>query len=81
VSTRKKCERVGHKFRDIGVPLPYVFCARWRCEASAVSHWADPRIAVDLHNAIPIENRFPPVDLGPDGQVIRPGSTTPGGDQ
>lgn len=61
---REKCKRDGHKFREVaGVPLPYVFCARWRCDASAVSRWADPRIAVDLHNAIPIENRFPPVEL------------------
>ena len=71
---RKKCERDGHKFREIeGVPLPYVFCARWRCDVSAVSRFADPRPAVELHNAIPLAKRYPPVDLDSSGNPTPPG--------
>ena len=77
VHIREKCLCDGHKFREIaGVPLPYVFCRRWRCDASAVSRWADPRIAVDLHNAIPLAKRFPQVELAQDGSVIWPTPVT-----
>lgn len=34
---RAKCLRDGHKFRPVVVPLPFVFCARWFCNASTVS--------------------------------------------
>lgn len=68
---RQRCLRRGHKFREIeGAPLPYVFCHRLRCDASAVSRWADPRIAIQLHNAIPLEVRFPPVELDVNGHPI-----------
>lgn len=74
---RRACDKRGHKFREIeGVPLPYVFCARWRCDVSAVSRFVDPRIAVALHNAIPLANRFPPVELAEDGSVLPPARGT-----
>lgn len=67
---RKKCLKKGHKFKEFeGLMLPYVFCARWRCRASAVSHWADPITAVNLHNAIPRARRFPPVELNEDHTI------------
>jgi hypothetical protein len=66
----KRCAIRGHKFKQLEVPLPYIFCSRWGCEASAVSNFADPRVAVDLHNAIPKEQRFPRVTLAPDGTVL-----------
>lgn len=68
---RKKCLRVGHKFRNFeGIPLPYIFCSRWGCNASAVTGHAPPGAAVSLHNAIPREHRFPPVELDVNGLVI-----------
>jgi hypothetical protein len=67
---RKKCQRDGHIFREIaGVHLPYVFCSRWFCDGCAVSVWAPTILAVEMHNAIPIEMRFPPVDLNADGTI------------
>lgn len=67
---RKKCLKKGHKFKEIeGLMLPYVFCSRWRCDASAVSRWAPPAYAAEMHNAIPRINRFPRVELNPDGTV------------
>jgi hypothetical protein len=67
-----ECNNGRHKFKEIeGVMLPYVYCARWRCDASAVSRWADPALAVQLHNAIPEDKRFPPVELHPNGTVKR----------
>jgi hypothetical protein len=67
---RKKCLKKGHKWREFeGTMLPYVFCARWRCHATAVSRWADDVAAVNLHNAIPREKRFPPVELNEDHTI------------
>lgn len=70
MAMRKKCIKKGHKFKEIvGVPLPTVYCARFRCGATAVSRWVDPSIAASLHNAIPREDRFPPVELNQDGTI------------
>lgn len=66
---RRKCLEKGHKWEDFPM-LPLVFCHRWRCDAQAVSRWADPRIAEPLHNAIPEEDRVPPVELAA-GRVVR----------
>lgn len=67
---RNKCLKKGHKWREHeGLMLPYVFCARWWCHAAAVSRWADDVVAVNLHNAIPRENRFPPVELNDDNTI------------
>ena len=67
-----ECDLGRHKFKDTpGVPLPYTFCSRRGCDVSAVSRWADSRIAVQLHNAIPEDRRFPPVELNSDGTVKR----------
>jgi hypothetical protein len=69
-SMRKKCLNKGHKFKEIqGVNLPFIYCSRWRCQAAAVSRWADPSFAVSLHNAIPREHRFPPVELNEDNTI------------
>lgn len=66
---RKTCLRKGHRFREVaGVPLPYVFCARWFCGASKVSDWVwaqNSATAQMLHNAIPPANRWPPDTLEP----------------
>lgn len=61
MSVRKKCERDGHKWRDITgtMSLPYVYCGRFFCDAQAVAAWAPPSLAAHLHNAIPKEDRFP----------------------
>jgi len=68
---RKKCLQIGHKWREIsGVPLPYNFCSRWGCDASAVSRWAPPGAAVSLHNTIPRDKRFPPVELDVNGLIV-----------
>lgn len=67
---RRRCLTRGHKFRSFMPGAPYVFCARWRCSASAVGYAAsDPVTAAAMHNAIPREDRFPPVELTPDGAV------------
>src|ERR1044072_117365 len=65
---RKKCLRDGHKFEGF-VSLPYVFCRRWGCNASAVAGWAPPELAVTLHNAIPKKERVPPVHLNDNGPI------------
>lgn len=71
MAVRKKCVRDGHRFTEIaGVPLPYVFCSRWFCDGCAVSRWAPAILAVEMHNAIPMENRFPPVTLDAEGNVV-----------
>jgi hypothetical protein len=67
---RKKCLASGHRFGST-IGLPFVFCTRWWCSASAVSVWAPPDLAVNLHNAIPKEDRVPPVELAEDGSVVR----------
>lgn len=67
---RKKCLKQGHKFKELEtLMLPYVYCGRWGCNAAAVSHWADPTFAVNMHNAIPRERRFPPVELNEDNTI------------
>jgi len=70
---RKKCLHGEHKFITNAPPgaLPYVYCARWKCTATAVAIWVDADIAYSLHNAIPEEDRWPPVELGDDGTVVR----------
>lgn len=77
MTIRKKCRRDGHKFTSpVGVPLPYVFCRRWRCGGSAVSIYAraDGATAAAMHNAIPEAVRFPPVTMHPDGSwTVLPG--------
>lgn len=66
---RKKCLKKEHKFQTAYIGAPYAFCRRFRCDASAVSIYAPPALAVALHHAIPRENRFPPVELNADGTV------------
>lgn len=64
MSARKKCQRDGHKFRDLStMHLPYVYCARWFCTVSAVASWAPPETVRALHNAIPKEDRYPPEEM------------------
>lgn len=70
----RRCAERGHKWGDLGIPCPYVFCRRWGCDKSAVSRWARPDHAAAMHNAIPPENRFPPVTIHPDGSfTVLPG--------
>lgn len=70
---RRKCLETDHKFATAAPPgaLPYVFCRRWFCSASAVAMWVDDALAVALHNAIPEADRWPPVELAEDGTVAR----------
>lgn len=71
MSVRAKCERDGHKFREIaGVPMPYIFCKRFGCDGCAVSRDCPPSIAVMLHNTIPWEDRFPQVELDTNGEPM-----------
>jgi hypothetical protein len=66
---RRRCLKKGHKFSAAYPGAPYVFCSRFFCETSAVSIYAPPSVAADLHNAIPRDKRFPPVELNNDGSV------------
>lgn len=69
--TRRACQVRGHRFRDTSgmMALPFVYCTRWWCSATAVAVWVAPSIARDLHNAIPPADRFPPVTIEADGTV------------
>lgn len=70
LGVRRKCLRDGHKFLDTSVLMPYLYCSRWFCKGAAVSAWVNPDAIVDLHNAIPIEIRYPPVWLDEDGNAV-----------
>lgn len=67
---RKKCLESGEHKLDGFIGIPYVFCRRWFCSASAVSMWAQPSVAVALHNAIPRKDRVPAVKLGEGGEIL-----------
>lgn len=71
MSMRKKCLRDGHVFEGFIFPPYYVFCKRWFCAASAVGTPPTTAMAVSMHNAIPAENRWPPVELGHDAEIVR----------
>jgi len=50
VRTRKRCQLRGHKFRELeGVPLPVLFCRRWRCEAETVAPWVHGELRTALN--------------------------------
>ncbi len=66
---RRTCLERGHKWREL-IGIPYTYCTRWLCAGSAVSMWANPAMAVDLHNVIPRERRVPPVEIAEDGETV-----------